>query len=123
MFAHMTYSVGEEELGRFKKAYIGVVSEEGTTYNIQEKMHMEWVFTIKVTPLGANLCLLEEAETGDIKAMGNKRFWGPLDFDVARKVWKTIKDIGISGMEGHAIYEDVIRGMEQRDQKANKSKK
>lgn len=32
-------------------------------------MHMEWVFTIKVTPLGENLYLLEEAEVGDIKAM------------------------------------------------------
>lgn len=54
---------------------------------------------------------------------GNKRFWGPLELNVARKVWKTIKDMGISMKEGHAVYDDVIRGMEQRDHKAKNSKK
>lgn len=37
------------------------------TYNIQEAFHAKGHFRIKVTPLGANLCLLEEQEEGDLK--------------------------------------------------------
>lgn len=51
-----------------------MVPKARITYNIQEKMHMEGVFTIKVTPQGTNLCLLEEAEEGEFKAMVNMCF-------------------------------------------------
>lgn len=40
-FAHLAYSVKKEDLVRFKKAYDGVVSEAGMTYNIQEHMNMD----------------------------------------------------------------------------------
>lgn len=64
IFAHITFNIKDRDLDRFHKAYVGVVSEAGMTYNNQERMHMKWVFTIKVTLLGANLCLLEEAGEG-----------------------------------------------------------
>lgn len=46
------------------KAYIGEVVHPGESYNIQRHFKMEGVFSIKVTPLGANLCLLEDLEEG-----------------------------------------------------------
>lgn len=39
------------------------------TLNIHEAFHSEGYFRVKVTPLGANLCLLEEQEEGEIKAL------------------------------------------------------
>lgn len=39
------------------------------TYNIQKTLHAKGYFKIKTTPLGANLCLLEEQEEGELKAM------------------------------------------------------
>lgn len=47
---------------RFSKAYVGVVKTPGMTYNLQDIFDMEGYFSIKVTPLGANLCLLEDRE-------------------------------------------------------------
>lgn len=37
------------------------------SYNIQTSFEVEGYFSIKVTPLGANLCLLEDLEEGAIK--------------------------------------------------------
>lgn len=34
-------------------------------YNIQSIFHYEGYFLIKITPLGANLCLMEEWESGE----------------------------------------------------------
>lgn len=48
----------------FKKAYVGVVEKAGSTYNIQEAFNIEGFFGIKITPLGANLCLMEEESDG-----------------------------------------------------------
>ena len=39
------------------------------TYNIQNIFHTQGYFAIKVTPLGANYCLLEESEDGELKAL------------------------------------------------------
>lgn len=54
---------------RFEKAFVGVVETGGMTYNVQESLNIEGYFTIKATPLGANLSLLEEQEFGEIKAL------------------------------------------------------
>lgn len=48
----------KEELFRFKKAFIGVVSNPGMSYNIQQLFNKEGYFYLKATPLGANFCLL-----------------------------------------------------------------
>lgn len=45
---------------------MGKVLTSGMTYNIQTCFKMEGYFSIRVTPLEANLCLLEEVEEWDI---------------------------------------------------------
>lgn len=52
----------EEDLVRFHKAFVGVVETPGDTYNMQERFANEGYFRVKVNPIGANLCLLEESE-------------------------------------------------------------
>ncbi|XP_058741851.1 uncharacterized protein LOC131614255 [Vicia villosa] len=51
---------------KLSKAFVGVVQVLGYAYNIQTHFKLEGVFSIKATPLGANLCLLEEMEDGYI---------------------------------------------------------
>lgn len=45
------------------------MEKEGSTYNIQNDVNAEGYFGIKVMPQGANLCLLEAEEEGEIKAI------------------------------------------------------
>lgn len=52
-----------------EKTFIGVVEKSGTTYDIQEALHAEGYFRIKSTPMGANLCLLEEIDEGEVSAL------------------------------------------------------
>lgn len=54
---------------RFQKAYVGVVKNPGMTYNMHEYFNMEGYVGVKVTPLGTNLCLLEEREEGKLKVI------------------------------------------------------
>lgn len=48
------------------KAYVGFVHNSGSSYYIQERFFSEGYFAIKVTPMGENMCLLEESEEGEI---------------------------------------------------------
>lgn len=54
------------------------------TYNVQEQFHMKGVFSIRVTPLGSNLCLLEE--------VGVKGLWDCREFE-----WYAKESEGQSG--------------------------
>lgn len=63
-FVQLEYNIKEDYLSRFKKEYIGVIENSGMAYNIQEACHTEGYFSIKVTSLRNNLCLLEESEEG-----------------------------------------------------------
>lgn len=49
------------------KAYVGIFSNSGATYNIQDRFFSEGYFQIKITPMGANMCLLKASEEGDIE--------------------------------------------------------
>lgn len=64
VFGQLEYASKEEDLAKFNKAYVGVVVDPGMSYNIQNSFELEGYFSIKVTPIGANLCLLEEFEEG-----------------------------------------------------------
>ncbi|XP_058749783.1 uncharacterized protein LOC131622758 [Vicia villosa] len=65
-----------EDKERLRKAYVGVVLNPGSAYNIQTHFEVEGVFSIKVSPLGSNLCLLEETETGFIRELiGEGQTW------------------------------------------------
>lgn len=52
----------------FKKAFVGATENPGMIYNIQNIFNMKGYFSIKVTPLGENLCLSRERDEGEIKA-------------------------------------------------------
>lgn len=83
-----------------------VVAHPGKTYNLQNHFEMEGVlFSIKISPLGANLCLLEELEDGFIAEMiGDScscwkrwfhtiRTWQKTDVDNDRLMWVRIHGV------------------------------
>ncbi|CAI8607977.1 unnamed protein product [Vicia faba] len=75
--SNLKYSSKEEDNLRLSKAYVDQVIILGSTYNIQTNFEMEGYFAIKVTPLGVNLCLLEESEEGVIEDLigGGETWW------------------------------------------------
>lgn len=60
------YHSSEKDKARFLKAYVGKVIILWSSYNIHTSFELEGLLTIKVTPLGANLCLLKEIDEGFI---------------------------------------------------------
>lgn len=50
---------------------MGVVENSGMTYNIQYYFHLEGYSLIKAMSLGADLCLLEENEEGEVEYLVN----------------------------------------------------
>lgn len=58
-FAHLHYNIDDSIIQKMNKAYVGQVSRSGTAYSVQEKLSMHGCFTVKATPLGANLVLFE----------------------------------------------------------------
>lgn len=60
--ASISFNVLKCDLKRFDRAFTGKVKFIGSTYNIQNLFHVEGYFSVKVTPLMANLCLLEESD-------------------------------------------------------------
>lgn len=61
---HKLVFVVEEDVAwaRFSAIFVGVVANVGSAYIMQEILDKEGFFTIKFTPLEANLCLLEDRE-------------------------------------------------------------
>lgn len=57
------------EKKRLAKAFIGVVLNPGSSYNMQIQFEVEGIFSIKVTPMSANFCLLEDVEEGFISEL------------------------------------------------------
>lgn len=62
----IVFSSEAEVKASFTKSYVGVVHNLGSLYNIQERLFSEGYYAIKVTPMGPNMCLLEESEEGEI---------------------------------------------------------
>ncbi|XP_058758617.1 uncharacterized protein LOC131631862 [Vicia villosa] len=101
----LCFEAKEEDMIRFKKAFVGVVHQSGMSYNIQNSFDLEGYFAIKVTPLGANLCLLEESEEGEIKNLISEgkswwsqwfseiREWKEKDVDKERVTWLRVYGI------------------------------
>lgn len=58
----MNFTSEEGEKTRLSKAFVGEVLNPGSSYNVQTQSEVEGIFSIKVTPMGANLCLLEDVE-------------------------------------------------------------
>lgn len=64
---HLIFNASEEELSRFKKAFIGEVDNPDLTYSLQDIFHSAGYFSVEVTHLGANLCLVEDVVEGEVK--------------------------------------------------------
>lgn len=91
-----------EDRYKLSKAFVGVVLLPGSSYNIQTHFEMEGVFTIKVTSMGENLCLLEDLEEGYIRELIGEvstwwkqwfkeiKPWRFSDVDEERVVWLRI---------------------------------
>ncbi|XP_058783008.1 uncharacterized protein LOC131657654 [Vicia villosa] len=114
-FAHLEYNVKEEDLIRFQKAYVGVMETPGETSNMQERFNKEGYFGVRVTPLGANFCLLEEGEEGILKDIiaeapvwihkwfDEIRPWRPNEVDNERVTW-----LRVYGLPCHAWQDKVF---------------
>lgn len=95
----INYRVLEEDLVRFDKAYVERVVNPGSTYNMQSSFEVVGFFSVKVTSIGANLCLLEDNEEGFLEAIISEgivwlgrwfaevRKWKYEDVDLERVTW------------------------------------
>ncbi|GAU24569.1 hypothetical protein TSUD_149100 [Trifolium subterraneum] len=105
----------KEDLERLKKAFVGVVRQPGLSYNIQNEFHIQGYFGVKVTPLGANLTLLEGQDEGEVEALMEEardwmeqwfkevRPWTEKDVDLERLVW-----LRVYGIPAHAWNESFF---------------
>lgn len=95
----MEFNREVEQLAKFKKARVGIIEKLGMTYNLQKVFNQEGYFNIKVTPLGANICLLEDDSEGALETLVKEekvwlgqwfkeiRRWRPNDVDNERVTW------------------------------------
>jgi hypothetical protein len=95
----MSYEADKEVLDKYRKAFVGEALQPGMTYNIQNAFHRQGYFGVKVTPLGANLTLLEGQDEGEVKALVTDakswleqwfkdiRPWSPKEIDHERVAW------------------------------------
>lgn len=62
----------------YEKTYVEIVKNLGTTYNMNEIFHDEVLVSIKVTPLGANYCLVKDLVDGKVMNLIEERkvWWG-----------------------------------------------
>lgn len=68
-WAHRHYTVEEEELQKLSSAYVGELWTPGLSYRIQEECIQQGYFSVRATPLGTNLVLLESLEEGEMEAL------------------------------------------------------
>ncbi|MCI08394.1 hypothetical protein A2U01_0029471, partial [Trifolium medium] len=102
-----SYTVGKDTLLSLQKSYVGEVVHPGMSYNIQDEFHRQGYFGIKITPLGANLVLLEEQEEGEVRALIEDakswmeqwfreiRPWSTREVDSSRLVWLRVYGIPV----------------------------
>lgn len=115
VFAHLSFKVGDEVVEKLNKAYVGKVSRAGATYTLQEDFFREGYFGIKVTPMGANLTLLESTDEEEIpnlileakdwllERFEDIRAWSPNEIDNERLVW-----VRCFGIPVHAWTEEFF---------------
>ncbi|PNY01681.1 hypothetical protein L195_g024982 [Trifolium pratense] len=111
----VSYRAAVEDLQSLKKALVGTVVQPGMSYNIQEEFHMQGYFGIKITPLGANMVLMEEQEEGELQALQDDakdwlaqwfcliKPWEPGCVDNERVMW-----VRVYGIPAHAWHVDFF---------------
>jgi hypothetical protein len=65
----LKYEAEVKEVARMLKTFVGEGNNPGTTYNIQNALNSQGYFGVKITPLEANLALLEDQEEGNVEAL------------------------------------------------------
>jgi hypothetical protein len=112
----LSYEVEKIVMDDHSKAFVGVAATPRMTYNIQDAFHTQGYFGVKVTPLGANLALLEGQEEGEVEALladakdwldqwfKEIRPWNTKDIDSERIVW-----IRLFGVPVHAWNDDFFK--------------
>lgn len=66
---NIEFSVETDKIQKLGNAYVGRVCIPGTTYCIQDEFLRQGYFAVKVTPLGANLALLETNDVEDMQSL------------------------------------------------------
>ncbi|GAU48536.1 hypothetical protein TSUD_282880 [Trifolium subterraneum] len=101
------FKTEKEVVQSLRRAFVGVVVHPGMTYRIQDEFHMQGYFGVKITPLGANLALLQDQEEGEIQALMEEargwldqwfkeiRPWTPGEVDNDRLVWLRVYGIPV----------------------------
>jgi hypothetical protein len=109
------YNADKSDVKRFEKAFVGVAANPGTTYNIQNALHAQGYFGVKITLIGSNLSLLEGQEDGEVEALmedANEWLeewfkeicrWNPKDVELERIIW-----LRIFGIPVHAWNDDFF---------------
>lgn len=115
----MYHTPDQEDVKRFSKDYTSVLRNPGEEDNLKRKFFEEGLFSIRVTVLGPNICLLEDLVGEDLEAMLQERRvwwdhlfvsvnpWKPTDVDSERLVW-----LKIFGVPCHAWGECLFRSLE-----------
>lgn len=103
----LSFHPEEEIIRKYERAATGIVKVTGTSYGLKKIFHDEGVFTIRVTPLGANMCLLEDFMEGDLNSFIEKRRewwsqwfasirpWKHTDADPVRTIWLKVYGVPI----------------------------
>lgn len=63
------FKSSKEDMDRLSKAYIREVLYPGESHSIQNHFAMEGFFSVKISPLGPNFCLLEDLKEGIIEEL------------------------------------------------------
>lgn len=71
-FCALSFEVDEEVVSYYGKAYVGVMKDPESAFSIKV-FHEEGIFSIRVTPLGASTCLLEDLIDGEVAAFIEER--------------------------------------------------
>lgn len=98
-------SLEEEDVFRYGKAFTGVLRHLMLGVEMKKIFIKEGIFSIRVTPMGPNLCLLEDLIHGGVEMFieerkewwenwfCNIRAWKPTKIDAKRFIW--VKFLGI----------------------------
>lgn len=60
------FSTEKEELNRYRKAFTGIIKAPEVAMDLKQLFHEEGLFSIRVTLLGPNLCILEDLVCGEV---------------------------------------------------------
>lgn len=114
----MMFTTNPEDRARFSKVMVGEVKIPGSTYELVVAFHLAGIFSIKVSILGPNLCLLEESVEGVMKELTGEeeskckdwfaivRIWKEEDADV--EILVTLSVFGVSCVVWNLRYFEIL---------------